>query len=80
MLKKWFEVPNLSNGFLTIYHGSLKKISWANDDFRDQIFARDCHDSGSVFGLSVFFVKLEISFVNFEFFCQWQMKSLDGYV
>ena len=68
MLKKWFEVPNLSNGFLTIYHGSLKKISWANDDFREQIFARYCYDSGSVFGLSVFFCQTRNSFCKFRVF------------
>ena len=43
---KWFEVPNLFNGFLTKYHGSLNNPSQANGDFREQIFACDCNNSG----------------------------------
>ena len=46
MLKKWFEVPNLLYGFLTKYHGSLNNPSQANGDYREQIFARDCNNSG----------------------------------
>ena len=44
--KKCFEERNLSYGFLTKYHGSLNNPSRANGDFREQIFARHCNNSG----------------------------------
>ena len=44
--KKWFKAPNLLYGLLTKYHGSLNNPSRANGDSREQIFARDCNNSG----------------------------------
>ena len=44
--KKWLEVPHLLFGYLTKYYGSLYNPSQANGDFREQIFARDCNNSG----------------------------------
>ena len=44
--KKWFKDRNLLYGFLKKYHGSLNNPSRANSDFREQIFARDCNNSG----------------------------------
>ena len=40
------EVQNLLYVFLTKYHGSLNNPSRANGHFREQIFARDCNNSG----------------------------------
>ena len=44
--KKRFEQPNSLNVFLTKYDGSLNNASQTNGDFREQIFARDCNNSG----------------------------------
>ena len=43
---KLFKERNLLYGFLTKYHGSINNPSRANGDFREQIFARDCNNSG----------------------------------
>ena len=42
----WFKEPNLINVFWTKYYGSQNNTLQANGDFRKQIFARDCNNSG----------------------------------
>ena len=44
--KKWFKERNLLYLFFTKYHSSLNNPLRANGHFREQIFARDCNNSG----------------------------------
>ena len=46
ILKKRLKNQKLLYGFLTKCNGSLNNASRANGDFREQIFARDCNNSG----------------------------------
>ena len=52
--KEWIEEPNSLYGFLTKYNGSLNNASRANGDFWEQIFARECNNSGETEEVSFF--------------------------
>ena len=47
---------------MTKYHGSLNNLWQANGDFREQIFARYCNDSGETEEVS-FFCNVKLSIV-----------------
>ena len=46
-----FKNKNVLYGFFTKCHGSLNNVLGANGDFREQIFARDCNNSGETEGV-----------------------------